>query len=114
MASPQGDTLFLEPSRWPGGILDTSARLQKIMSTPIQHDHACNCGTATHTPHVTGENGCVRRIVKTPIEVPLAGDRWVVEGHEITGFSMREQRGYHQHPCGCWSSHGSSDNSVKA
>jgi hypothetical protein len=44
----------------------------------------------------------------------LGDDRWIVDGQEITGFMLREQRGYHRHICECWSRHEGSDNSVSA
>ena len=50
----------------------------------IIHDHTCHYGTGSPIPHETGEGGCVRH-----------------------------QRGYYQHPCGCWSSHGDSYNSLE-
>jgi len=53
-------------------------------------------------------------MVKAPRKVSCTDDRWMVDGHNITGFTMREQRGYHQHPCGCWSSSPESTNSIEA
>lgn len=41
-------------------------------------------------------------------------NRWLVEGSEITEFSMKQQRGYHRHPCGCWSRWPGSSNSIDA
>lgn len=46
-------------------------------------------------------------------ELPTS-ERWRVDGHEITGYSLREQRGYYRHPCGCWSRHEGSTNSIEA
>lgn len=77
-----------------------------------EHDHSCNCGTATVTPHETGTHGCERFMTKAPDK--LEGDRWHVDGKIITGYSLREQRGYHQHRCGCWSRHEGSENSISA
>lgn len=82
------------------------------------HEHSCHCGTASHTPHETGTDGCVRSIVATPKPAPNHPEHgfqmWEVDGHVITDFTLRQQRGYYQHPCGCWSSHGDSVNSIEA
>jgi hypothetical protein len=48
----------------------------------------------------------------TAAPVPAGAERWLVDGHEITDFTLRQQRGYFQHPCGCWSTHGDSDTSL--
>ncbi len=69
--------------------------------------HTCHCGTATHTPHETATHGCVRVITVPPIpsgthEI-LGCPMWEVDGHRLTDFTLRQQRGYYQHPCGCWS-----------
>jgi len=78
------------------------------------HDHKCHCGAfdALHE-HETGCPGCYRQMCAQPW--PMENDWWIVEGQEITGTSLREQRLYHQHPCGCWSrskEHG--ENSIEA
>lgn len=82
------------------------------------HDHDCYCGTATHTPHKTGEHGCVRAMTEAPIpsgtHETLGCPMWEVAGHRITDFSLRQQRGYHQHHCGCWSWSQDSTNSIEA
>jgi len=83
-------------------------------SDVLCHDHICHCGTATHTPHEIGKDGCVRTMTAAPRKVSCEEDRWMVDGHNITGYSMREQRGYHQHPCGCWSRSPGSTNSIEA
>jgi len=84
-----------------------------IMNTPI-----CHCGTATHTPHETGTHGCVRRVVTSPIPAgphpDLGCETWLVNGHRITDYTLRHQRGYTQHACGTWTSHGDSVNSLDA
>lgn len=76
------------------------------------HEHSCGCGYVT--PHNVGEGGCLREFAIAPVE--LNNDWWQVEGKgAITGFSLRDQRGYHQHSCGCWSrSKGGSTNSIDA
>lgn len=83
-----------------------------LMGKSPEHDHTCHCGTATVTPHQTGTHGCQRFM--TPAPDKLSGDRWFVDGKIITGYSLREQRGYHQHRCGCWSRHEGSENSISA
>ena len=80
------------------------------------HDHSCHCGTATTTPHETGTCGCVRTMVQAPnpagihewLKCPMwdVGDR---DGQPITDTTLKEQRGYHEHPCGCWSCHESTN-----
>ena len=84
----------------------------------MKHDHTCHCGTASATPHETREQGCVRHMVDTPTLVTQNTDpdanRWLVEGSEITEFSMKQQRGYHKHPCGCWSRWPGSSKSIDA
>jgi len=76
-----------------------------------EHDHACYCG-GLEGQHTTGVRGCLRIMVLPPQY--LGDDRWIVDGQEITGFMLREQRGYHRHICECWSRHEGSDNSVSA
>lgn len=39
-------------------------------------------------------------------------DMWIVEGQVITEYTMRHQRGYSQHHCGCWSRWPGSVNSL--
>ena len=77
----------------------------------MEHNHNCHCGTATKTPHTIGKDGCVRRMVEAPVQV--SPDRWEVAGHEITDYTLRHQRGYSQHPCGCWSRWPGSENSIE-
>ena len=68
------------------------------------HDHTCHCGTSAEIGgHTTGECGCVRRMCAAPRQKSCEPDKWVVEGKTITAFTLRFQRHYHQHPCGCWS-----------
>lgn len=82
------------------------------------HDHACGCGTADR-PHNTGEHGCVRLMIGAPTPAPdhpIYGRMWFVDGdpEPITDFTLRQQRGYWQHQCGCWSRHPGSNNSIEA
>jgi hypothetical protein len=78
-----------------------------------EHEHNCYCGgiEVTH-PHNVGIRGCLRIMVIPP--EALEDDRWYVDGQVITGYTLREQRGYRQHPCGCWSRHEGSENSISA
>lgn len=87
---------------------------QSASTGGLGHDHTCNCGMAKHAPHRAGEGGCMRSMTTPPRKVSCEDDRWMVDGHNITGYSMREQRGYHQHPCGCWSRSPESENSIDA
>lgn len=73
--------------------------------------HVCYCGTCPDVPHETGFGGCVRRMEPAP---ELVEDGWLVEGFFITDSTLRQQRGYHQHGCGCWSSWAASVNSIDA
>ena len=82
------------------------------MSCTATHNHTCHCGTATKTPHNTGEDGCVRFMTAAPL--PCIDSKWLVEGQKITDFTLRQQRGYHQHECGCWSRSPGSSNSITA
>lgn len=77
------------------------------LTTP--HDHTCNCGTAEGT-HETGTRGCIRFMTEAPAVRP--DNRWFVDGEEITDYTLREQRGYYQHDCGCWSRWPGTDNSI--
>lgn len=78
----------------------------------------CHCGTSTvEGAHPTGEHGCVRRVVPAPMPfrcLTTREFRWLVNGALITDYTLRHQRGYHQHPDGRWTSHGSSTNSIDA
>ncbi len=80
---------------------------------PEQHDHTCHCGGQVASGgHVTGVPGCLRTMTVAPVRVSLSDDTWSVDGHVITGFTLLQQRGYHQHPCGCYSWSGCSSNSL--
>jgi len=43
---------------------------------------------------------------------PKYGKMWEVDGRVITDYTLRAQRGYHQHKCGCWSRWQGSVNSL--
>jgi len=64
----------------------------------------CSCGCGLQPGHVLGEGVCFREHVKQkPRRVSGSNDRWFVDGHTITGFTLTQQRGYHLHNCGNWS-----------
>lgn len=90
-------------------------------TTLCQELHECGCGgVATFPPfHNIGSFGCYRYMTTPPKECgnheTLGCQTWEVEGQVgITDFTLRQQRGYHQHKCGCWSTHGDSFNSIEA
>lgn len=89
---------------------DVVADIVRFLKTP--HDHTCHCGTSSSDHgHMTGHLGCVRFMTDAP--VPMEQNMWLVGGHLISDYTLRQQRGYHQHPCGCWSTHGESHNSLE-
>ena len=89
---------------------DIVADIVRFLKT--DHDHACGCGTSqSDHGHIIGHLGCVRSMVDAP--TLMSDGQWLVGGFLITDYTLRYQRGYHQHPCGCWSSHGESENSIK-
>lgn len=66
-----------------------------------KHNHICYCGAnLKSTGHEIGHNGCQRYMVEPP-DLTLA-----------TLFIYKEQRGYRQHDCGCWSRWIGSSNSL--
>lgn len=74
---------------------------------------SCWCGGLDY-PHHAEDAGCLREVVPAPMVV---GGRWLVlgdEGGPITDFTLKQQRGYSKHDCGCWSRPrgGGSDNSL--
>lgn len=79
----------------------------------------CHCGTATHAPHETGTHGCKRFVVEPPKLVgkhpELGCDMWDTgDGQPITDYTLRQQRGYHQHEDGTWTRWAGSENSISA
>ena len=74
------------------------------------HNHECFCGTSRKRRHIISENGCKRFMTLSPIK---HGDRWFVDGSYCTDYALRQQRGYHQHECGCWSRWEGSMNSLE-
>lgn len=88
-----------------------SETLPSVSSTAVlRHSHVCHCGTASEAPHEIGTKGCSRFLTEAPAVRP--DDRWLVGGEEITDYTLRQQRGYYQHECGCWSRWLGSDNSI--
>ena len=78
----------------------------------------CHCGGVSR-PHETGSSGCYRFVVDKKYDPQPFGkdpdtgfDMWVVEGALITDYTLRHQRGYHQHECGQWTRHHGSTNSI--
>ena len=63
----------------------------------------CNCGGGKGRTHSVGDSECYREIALPPRKISCEKDRWFVDGHNITGTTLRQQRGYSQHPCGTWS-----------
>ena len=66
------------------------------------HDHLCFCGGGKKSPHQIESDGCYRFFTEPPI---------FSEG--VTEYVYKYQRGYHQHPCGCWSRCKDSQNSLE-
>lgn len=63
----------------------------------------CNCGGSMQE-HVIGDVQCFReKVWVKPRRVSCTEDRWMVDGHNITGTTLREQWGYYKHTCGNWS-----------
>lgn len=91
------------------GLSDDS--LQRVVM-PLGHDHQCWCGTATRAPHETGTEGCVRKMTEAP--ALQENGKYLVAGHEITHYSLFDQRLHYKHPCGCWSKAPESTNSIEA
>jgi predicted nucleotidyltransferase len=79
-------------------------------------EHLCSCGKATHYPHETGKSGCTRRISSiTPIrnaEKVNTHQEWQVGDHSVSDYTLKEQRGYRQYECGCWTRARESTNSL--
>jgi len=69
-------------------------------------NHTCYCGGA-NTPHETGSSGCFREMTTSPVLIEDNGNVQVniytIDGHNISGFTLTQQRLYYEHPCGCWS-----------
>ena len=82
-------------------------------TTFCQDLHECGCGggVATFPPlHTIGSFGYYRYMTTPPKECgtheTLDCPTWEVGGIAgITDFTLRQQRGYHQHKCGCWSTY---------
>jgi hypothetical protein len=85
---------------------------KKLGFPPCFAEHLCNCGTGKKAPHRIGEDGCVRFMVAAPI--PTSNNMWLADGEPITAGTLHHQRGYDQHPCGCWSCWPGSSNLISA
>jgi len=66
-----------------------------------KHDHTCYCGTGNSVPHKIGKSNCIRFMTEAP------------DLRKATLFAYIQQRGFHRHPCGCWSRYPGSDNSIE-
>lgn len=66
----------------------------------------CHCGGMEGT-HFVGEGSCYREVVPAPVLLEEASndwaERWLVEGSEVTGYTLKQQRLYHHHRDGIWS-----------
>lgn len=86
------------------------------MKTECEFKHPCCCGTATHTPHEVGKDGCKRFMTEAPELIPPDNrqgfNQWTVDGHPVSDYTLRFQRGYSQISCGCWSRWEGSVNSL--
>ena len=81
----------------------TSAQVECNGLLGKPHDHTCHCGTSdAGTAHETGHDGCQRFMTGQP-DFTIA-----------SMYNYTVQRGYHQHPCGCWSRWEGSTNSLEA
>jgi hypothetical protein len=64
----------------------------------------CSCGCGLLPNHQLGFGDCLReRVFAKPRKKSGETDRWVVDGHTITTFTLTQQRGYHLHNDGNWS-----------
>jgi hypothetical protein len=89
--------------------------MESIMNTEInscKKTHKCNCGGKSGE-HLISDGGCHRFMTTTPIKSINMPDMWDVDGHSITDYTLRYQRGYSQHGCDCWSTWGGSVNSLE-
>lgn len=77
----------------------------------------CTCGGSERV-HKVGDRNCLReKVLIKPRPFPKFEDKWILEHDEVvTGTTLREQRGYHQHRGGSWSrpKDHSSENSIEA
>jgi hypothetical protein len=76
-----------------------------VLDQTIHHSHACNCCPGV-SHQVEGQDGCRNIMVAAsavPVEYAGGEDKWLLPDGVVTGYVMRNQRGYHKHPCGCWS-----------
>lgn len=70
----------------------------------------CVCG-GVDRPHRIADPGCFRKMVaRAPVRM-VDESRWMVDGTEVTDFTLRHQLGYAKHECGRWSRFATDDNS---
>lgn len=81
----------------------------------------CHCGYGAAPDHELAKDGCCRVPAPAPVPRPDQLDSggqpmWEVDGHVITDYTLRHQRGYGQHADGTWSrpASGESINSLDA
>jgi len=79
----------------------------------MDHRHICYCG-GVENDHETGVPGCFRRMSEDNIScVNSDTDMWQVNNETITGYILKDQRGFFQHPCGCWSRYSGTTHSLE-
>ncbi len=70
----------------------------------IRNNIQCYCGGGASTPHKLGIEGCYREIAKGKcLPIPLENGNYIVEGYEVTEYTLLHQRLYAKHECGIWS-----------
>lgn len=62
----------------------------------------CNCG-GVNQAHNVGDHGCFRKHEPIKPRKVSCSEKWFVDGRVVTEFTLLQQRGYYQHPCGNWS-----------
>lgn len=70
----------------------------------IQNNIQCYCGGGAPAPHELGVEKCYREIAKDKyLPIPSASGNYIVNGHEVTEYTLVHQRLYSKHECGIWS-----------
>lgn len=90
-------------------------RLKSRLKHYCLKPHQCHCGLGPLSPHEIGDGGCQRKMAEAPIHHPEEDDphrEWEVGGGFVSDYTLREQRGYVKHTCGCWSKASESTNSL--
>ena len=75
--------------------------------------HECTCGaySGDDSPHLLGISNCANTLCDAPLRAPdRDGMRfWWTSAMDdnphgpVTEYTLMFQRGFQQHPCGCWS-----------